>query len=66
MKNGWAHACLMFKVIFENRKLYTKIETGKKNYNTKIPLKTRWRKTRCFVLAQLCDETFVIYEQFYI
>ena len=41
MKNGWAHACLMFKVIFENRKLYTKIETGKKNYNTKIPLKTR-------------------------
>ena len=31
MKNGWAHARSMFKVIFENRKLYTKIETGKKN-----------------------------------
>ena len=31
MKNGWAHACSMFKVIFENRKLYTKMGTGKKN-----------------------------------
>ena len=66
MKNGWAHACSMFKVIFENRKLYAKIGTGKKKYNTKIPLKTRSIKKRCFVPAQLCDKTFFIYEQFYI
>ena len=62
MKNGWAHACSMFKVIFENRKLYTKIGTGKKKYNTKIPLKTKSIKTRYSVPALLCYVTFVIYE----
>ena len=62
MKNGWAHACSMFKVIFENRKLYAKIGTGKKNYNTKIPLKTRSIKTRYSVPALLCYVTFLIFE----
>ena len=62
MKNGWAHACSMFKVIFENRKLYTKIGTGKKKYNTKIPLKTKSIKTRFSVPALLCYVTFLIYE----
>ena len=62
MKNGWAHACAMFKVIFENRKLYAKIGTGKKKYNTKILLKIKSIKTRYSVPALLCYVTFLIYE----
>ena len=62
MKNGWAHACSMFNVIFENRKLYTKIGTGKKKYNAKIPLKTKSIKARYSVPALLCYVTFLIFE----
>ena len=62
MKNEWAHACSMFKVIFENRKLYAKIGTGKKKYNTKIPLKTKSIKTRYSVPALLYYVTFLIFE----
>ena len=62
MKNGWAHACSMFNVIFENRKLYTKIGTGKKKFNTKIPLKTKSIKTRYSVPALLYYVTFLIFE----
>ena len=62
MKNGWAHACSMFKVIFENRKLHAKIGTGKKKYNTKISLKTKSIKTRYSVPALLCYVTFLIFE----
>ena len=34
------------------------IRNEKKEYNPKIPLKTRSIKKICFVPAQLCDETF--------